>query len=71
LDEINLVNLSKKFKQWTPQLQPRRRSWTWRMKRKGTAERDKRWIYAQPDYMMAQETGIMQTFRNVGIRSPI
>ena len=42
------------------------------MKCKGTAEWDKQWIYSQPDYkVMAQGTGIMQTFSNVRLSSPI
>ncbi len=42
------------------------------MKFKGTEEWDKQWIYSQPDYIAtARGTGIMQTFSNVRLSSPI
>jgi hypothetical protein len=37
--------------------------WTWRQKRRG------RWIYSQPDYIMAREDRVAR-FRKVGFRSP-
>ena len=62
---ITLRNLSNRHPNFTT-------TWTWRMKCKGTAEWDKQWIYSQPDYkVMARGTGIMQTFCNVRLRSPI
>ena len=49
LDKINLVDTSRKFNLRQCSFQKARKRWTWRRKRRG------RWIYSQPDYIMARE----------------
>jgi hypothetical protein len=63
LDKINLVDTSRKFNLWQCSFQKARKRWTWRQKRRG------RWIYSQPDYIMAREDRVAR-FRKVGFRSP-
>ena len=63
LDEINLVHTSRKFNLWQCSFQKARKRWTWRQKRRG------RWIYSQPDYIMAREDRIAR-LRKVGFQSP-
>ncbi len=63
LDEINLLDTSRKFTlQWCHQQKARTR-WRWRQKRWG------RWIHSQPDYIMARE-GDIRRFWKVGFQSP-
>jgi hypothetical protein len=64
LDEINLVDLSRKFCLRQCWMQSARRRWTWRQKRTG------RWHHSQPDYIMARE-GDIWYFRKVAFRSPL
>ena len=52
LDEINLVDSSRKFPLWRCKLQSAKKRWTWRQRRTG------RWHHAQPDYILAREGGI-------------
>ncbi len=63
LDEINLVDTSRKFNLRRCSFQKARKRWTWHQKHRG------RWIYSQPDYIMAREDGVVK-FRKVGFRSP-
>ena len=63
LDEINLVDTSRKFTLWQCSLQKARKHWAWHQKRRG------RWIYSQPDYIMARE-GSIARLRKVGFQSP-
>jgi hypothetical protein len=63
LDEINLVDTSHKFTPWRCSLQRCRLCWTWCQKHWG------RWIYSQPDYIIACE-GDIQKFLKVGFQSP-
>ena len=64
LDEINLVDTSRKFTLRQCSLQKAWKRWTWHQKHWG------RWIYSQPDYIMAWE-GSITRFRKVGFRSPL
>jgi hypothetical protein len=64
LDEINLVDLSRKFCLRQCRMQSARRRWTWRQKRTG------RWHHSQPDYIMAREGGIWY-FWKVAFRLPL
>jgi len=59
LDEINLVDTSRKFNLRQCSFQKARRRWTWRQKGSG------RWIFSQPDYIMAREDRIAR-LRKVG-----
>ena len=52
LDEINLVDSSRKFPLRRCKLQSAKKRWTWRQRRTG------RWHHAQPDYILAREGGI-------------
>ena len=63
LDKIDLVDTSHKFNLLQCSFQRAWKRWTWRQKRRG------RWIYSQPDYIMAREDRIAK-FRKVGFRSP-
>ena len=63
LDKINLVDTSHKFTLRQCSLQKARKHWTWHQKRRG------RWIYSQPDYIMAQE-GSIARFQKAGFQSP-
>ena len=63
LDKINLVDTSRKFTLRQCSLQKARKRWTWRQTHRG------RWIYSQPDYIMAREGGIAR-LRKVGFQSP-
>jgi len=64
LDEINLVDSSRKFRLRRCRMQSAKRRWTWRQKRMG------RWHYSQPDYILARE-GNIRYFRKVAFRSPL
>jgi hypothetical protein len=64
LDEINLVDLSRKFCLRQCRLQLARRRWTWRQKRMG------RWHHSQPDYIMAREGNIWY-FWKVALQLPL
>jgi len=59
LDEINLVNTSRKFTLRQCSFQKARKRWTWRQKGRG------QWIFSQPDYIMAREDRIAR-LRKVG-----
>jgi hypothetical protein len=63
LDEINLIDTSRRFRLRTTQRASTRARWTWSHQRQG------RWYYSQPDYCMARE-GDMANIRGVGFRSP-
>ncbi len=63
LDEINLIDTSRKFNLRRCSLQKARKRWTWCQKRRG------RWIYSQPDYIMAREDRVAK-FQKVGFQSP-
>ena len=71
LDEINLVDTSRKFIQRQSRRHGllQRNRWTWRKKRRTEGYQRGRWIYSQPDYIMARE-GDMKHIRKVGIRTP-
>jgi hypothetical protein len=58
LDEINLVDSSRKFLLRRCKLQSAKKRWTWRQKRMG------RWHHSQPDYILARE-GDIWYFRKV------
>jgi len=62
LDEINLIDTSRRFQLRTPQRASTRARWTWSQKCGG------RWHYTQPDYFMAR-AGDMANLRGVGFRS--
>ena len=64
LDEINLVDSSRRFRLRRCRMQSAKRRWTWRQKRLG------RWHYSQPDYILARG-GDIRYFRKVAIRSPL
>jgi hypothetical protein len=57
LDEINLVDTSRKFTPWRCSLQRRRLCWSWHQKHGG------HWIYSQPDYIMAREGDIWKFWK--------
>ena len=63
LDEINLVDSSRKFLLRRCKLQSAKKRWTWRQRRMG------RWHHSQPDYILARE-GDIRHFRKVAFRSP-
>jgi len=63
LDEINLIDSSRRFLLQTPRRASTRARWTWSQKRRGTR------YYTQPDYIMARPGDICQ-FKGVGFRSP-
>jgi hypothetical protein len=63
LDEINLVDTSRKFTPWWCSMQRHWLRWTWHQKHRGC------WIYSQPDYIMVQE-GDIRRFRKVSFQSP-
>ena len=63
LDEINLVDMTRKFALQRCRQQKARTRWTWRQKHRG------HWIHSQPDYIMARE-GDIRRFRKVGFQSP-
>ena len=71
LDEINLVDTSRKFiqRQSRRHKQIQRNRWTWRTKRRTEGDERGKWIYSQPDYIMARE-GDMKHIRKAGIRTP-
>jgi hypothetical protein len=62
LDEINLTNMSQKFRQRWDGRQGRGR-WTWRQLRGG------QWYQSQPDYCMARDRDA-KFFWNVAVRRP-
>ena len=63
LDEINLIDMSCRFRLWMPQRASTRAWWTWSQKHQGT------WHHMQPDYVMACEGEIAQ-FKGVGFEPP-
>ncbi len=63
LKDINLVDMSRRFKPCRPRKQLTRARWTWRQKREG------RMHYLQPDYIFARERNVKR-LRNVGFRWP-
>jgi hypothetical protein len=71
LDEINLVDTSRKFIQRQSRRHGilQRNRWTWRKKRRTEGYQRGRWIYSQPDYIMARES-VMKHIRKAGIRTP-
>ena len=62
-DEINLIDMSRRFALCRPKQLQNRARWTWRQKRVGRTH------YSQPDYIMARE-GDGRRFRTVGFRWP-
>jgi hypothetical protein len=63
LDEINLVDSSRKFLLRRCKLQSAKKRWTWRHKQMG------RWHHSQPDYILARE-GDIRYVQKVAFRSP-
>jgi hypothetical protein len=63
LDEINIIDTSRRFPLRMPRWATTRARWTWSQKRRGTQ------YYTQPDYFMARAGDIAQ-FKGVGLRSP-
>jgi hypothetical protein len=63
LDEINVVDTSRRFIQRKGRRQGSGARWTWRQRRGG------RWYHSQPDYIMARGVD-MTAFRSVGFRQP-
>jgi len=63
LDEINLIDSSRRFRLQTPRRANTRARWTWSQKLRGTRH------YTQPDYIMAR-AGDMSQFQGVRFRSP-
>jgi len=63
LDEINVVDTSRRFIQHKGRRQGPGAWWTWRQRRGG------RWYHSQPDYIMAREVD-MKAFRSVGFCQP-
>jgi hypothetical protein len=63
LDEINLIDTSRRFLLRTSRRSTTKARWTWSQKRGGTR------YYTQPDYFMARAGDIAQ-FRGVGFRFP-
>ena len=64
LDEINLVDTSRRFRLRTTKLASTRARWTWSQTRRGTRH------YSQPDYFMARAGDMRANLRGVGFRSP-
>ncbi len=63
LNEINIVNTSRKYIQCKCRREGRGARWTWRQRRGG------RWYQSQPDYIMAREDNT-KAFQNVAFRRP-
>jgi exonuclease III len=63
LDEINFIDMSRRFPLRTLRWTTTRARWTWSQKRQGTR------YYTQPDYFMAR-AGDIAHFEGVGFRSP-
>jgi hypothetical protein len=63
LDEINVVDTSRKFIQRKGRRQGPGARWTWRQRRGG------RWYHSQPDCIMAREVDT-KAFWSVGFRQP-
>jgi hypothetical protein len=63
LDDINVVDLSRKFVQRMGRRQGLGARWSWRQRRGG------RWYQSQPDYFLARERDVA-LFRNVTFRRP-
>ena len=63
IDDIDLVDASRRYAPWRPRRQSTRARWTWRQKREGKLH------YLQPDYVMARDRDCRR-FRNVGFRWP-
>jgi hypothetical protein len=63
LNEINLIDMSRRFAPRRPKRLQQRARWTWGQKREGRTH------YSQPDYIMARE-GDGRRFRTVGFRWP-
>jgi hypothetical protein len=63
LDDVNAVNVSRKFWQQMGRRQGLWAWWTWRQRRGG------RWYQSQPDYCLATERDVAQ-FRNMAFRQP-
>jgi hypothetical protein len=63
LDEINLIDSSRRFRLRTPRRASTRARWMRSQKRRGMRH------YTQPDYIMAR-AGDMSQFQGVGFRSP-
>jgi hypothetical protein len=63
LDEINVVDTSRRFIQRKGRRQGPGAQWTWRQRRGG------RWYHSQPDYIMARGVDT-KAFRSVGFRQP-
>jgi hypothetical protein len=59
LDEINVVDMSRKFIQRKGRGQGPGALWTWRQRRRGS------WYHSQPNYIMAREVDT-KAFRSVG-----
>jgi hypothetical protein len=62
-DDINLVDVSRRYTPRRPRRQSTRARWTWRQKREGKMH------YSQPDYVMVRERD-HRRFWNVGFRWP-
>jgi hypothetical protein len=63
LNEINLIDMSRRFAPRRPKRLQNRARWTWWQKREGRTH------YSQPDYIMARE-GDRRRFWTVGFRWP-
>ncbi len=63
INNIDLVNASRRYAIQRPRRQSTRARWTWRQKREGKLH------FSQPDYVMARERDCGR-FRNVGFRWP-
>ena len=63
IDDIDLVDASRRYAPRRPRRQSTRARWTWRQKREGKLH------YSQPDYIMARDRDCRR-FRNVGFRWP-
>jgi len=61
IDNIDLVNTSRRYAPRGPRRQSTRARWTWRQEREGKLH------YSQPDYVMARDRDCRR-FRNVGFR---
>ena len=61
IDDINLVDTSRRYIPCRPRRQSTSARWTWRQKREGKMH------YSQPDYIMVRERD-RRRFRNVGFR---
>jgi hypothetical protein len=64
VNEINLVNASRKFALQRCRMQGAKKQWTWRQKRLG------RWFQSQPDYILTREENIRH-FLKVAFRTPL